>query len=336
MVDPARLCPARRRRHRPVTLRAAAAAGAPGRRRRRRAPPAARHRDRPVGHLHGHDRRRGDGRRRRRPRQRPAADRGDRRAAGVRPRADAARAAGAHRGTALAPGALRSPHRRRRLRLGPAGGRRARLRLHAMRQPDPGGGDLGERRLGKNDPHRAGIRARLGARAARAHARRQTSVRPRAQGGPRPGAAARAGDDHGPHGGRDPHQPGRQLRPVRRPAHPGRQPHGLARVLERGDRPAAPDHGPSAEVRSRERLRRVRQLGDGRPSCRTRREPGHPARRRPAAAAARRRSRIHGNRGLVQHPRATARRRSARCRGGWCWSTSGPTPASTAFARCPI
>jgi cytochrome c biogenesis protein CcdA len=40
---------------------------------------------------------------------------------------------------------------RRRLPLGPARRRCARLRLHALRQPDPRGGDLGQRRVGQND-----------------------------------------------------------------------------------------------------------------------------------------------------------------------------------------
>ena len=53
----------------------------------------------------------------------------------------------AHRGAAVAPGALRPAHARRRLPLGPARRRRARLRLHAVREPDPRGRDLGQRRL---------------------------------------------------------------------------------------------------------------------------------------------------------------------------------------------
>ena len=117
---------------------------------------------------------------------------------------------------------------RRRLPFGPARGRRARLRLHALRQPDPGRGDLRQRRLRENDRDRARLRARLGGRAAGAHAGRQAPVRPRAQGRSRPAAAACAGHDHDPHGGRDPDQPRRQLRPVRGPAHPRRQPHGVA------------------------------------------------------------------------------------------------------------
>ena len=63
-----------------------------------------------------------------------------------------------------------------------------------------------------------------------------------AQGRSRAAAAARARHDHDPHGGRDPDQPRRQLRPVRRPAHPRRQPHRVARVLAHGDQPPARDH----------------------------------------------------------------------------------------------
>ena len=43
---------------------------------------------------------------------------------------------------------------RRRLPLGPARRRRARLRLHPVREPDPRGGDLGQRRLRQNDRDR--------------------------------------------------------------------------------------------------------------------------------------------------------------------------------------
>ena len=62
-----------------------------------------------------------------------------------------ARPGGAARGAAVAPRALGPALDRRRLPFGPARRRRARLRLHALRQPDPGGGDLRERRLGAND-----------------------------------------------------------------------------------------------------------------------------------------------------------------------------------------
>ena len=65
---------------------------------------------------------------------------------------------GAHRGAAVAARALRPALDRRRLPLGPARGRRARLRLHALRQPDPGGGHLRQRRLRENDPDRARLR----------------------------------------------------------------------------------------------------------------------------------------------------------------------------------
>ncbi len=49
-----------------------------------------------------------------------------------------------------------------------------------------------------------------------------------APGRPRTAAATGARHDHDRHGACDRHEPGRQLRPVRRPAYSERQPHGIA------------------------------------------------------------------------------------------------------------
>ncbi len=47
-----------------------------------------------------------------------------------------------------------------------------------------------------------------------------------------------------------------------------------------------------------------------------------------------RRARLHQHPAVVQHPRRPAADASPACAATWCWSTSGPTPASTASARC--
>jgi len=79
-------------------------------------------------------------------------------------------------GAAVAPGPLRAAHARRRIRLGAAGGRRAGLRVHAVRQPDPRCGDLGERSVGQNDRDRDRLRSRLGRSAAGAQPRRAAAI----------------------------------------------------------------------------------------------------------------------------------------------------------------
>ena len=122
---------------------------------------------------------------------------------------------------------------------------------------------------GKTIADRAGLRVRLGARAARAHARRQAAVRPRAPGRARPAAAARARHDHDPHGARDPDQPGRQIRPVHRPAHSQRQPDRVARVLEHR-RPAGCTKSP-ATSRSSPRPTDPRRAKAPRANCMRRR-----------------------------------------------------------------
>ena len=192
-----------------------------------------------VDHVHGHDRRRGQGRRRRRARQRPAARSRDRVLLGfglalLVPRCE--RAAG---GAALAAGAASGPATRGDGFLsGLARRRRAGLRLHALREPDPRGGDLGQRGLRPHGRDRARLRGRLGARAARAHARRPARCSTACRRAGRGPALQRAlGVVMVAHRGGDHHQPRCQLRPVRRPAHPRRQPHRGARVL------AAPSPG---------------------------------------------------------------------------------------------
>ena len=47
------------------------------------------------------------------------------------------------------------------------------------------------------------------------------------------------------------------------------------------------------------------------------------------------RAELRRHRGLVQHPRRPAADARRACAAASCWSTSGPTPASTASARCP-
>ena len=74
-----------------------------------------------------------------------------------------------------------------------------------------------------------------------------------------------------------------------------------------------------AELRGRDALRRDRD-GDEPP-------------RRPAGA--RPRARLRRQPALVQHARRRAAPSRAAARQGRAWSTSGPTPASTASARCP-
>ena len=208
----------RRGRHGPVAVRAAGAAGAAVGRRRRRPPAAAGHRDRPVGHLHGHDRRAGQA-------WSTASASAATRCATSRSSCCSSSgwrcwcpALAARLEAPLSRLARFGPRTtRRRLPLGPARRRRARLRLHALRQADPRGGHLRQRRLrAKRSLSAIAYAAGSARRAARAHARRPEAVRPRAPGRPRSDAAARAGRDHDRHGGRDRHQPRRQLRPVRR------------------------------------------------------------------------------------------------------------------------
>ncbi len=181
-------------------------------------------------------------------------------AAGVRPGAADARRGRPPRGAAVASGAVRSAHHRRRLPVGPARGRRPRLRLHALREPDPRGGDLRERRLRQNGrcspiAYAAGSAAVL---LALSLGGRRVFDRVRSAGrGPALGRAlgaimiltalAIA------------HQPRRQLRPAHRRKDPQRQPHRVARVLEIGHRPAARNHRPPHEVHSRQRLGRLRR-----------------------------------------------------------------------------
>ena len=73
---------------------------------------------------------------------------------------------------AVAADPLRPAHARRRVRQRPRRRRRARLRLRAVRRPDPGRGDLGQRGLGVDGGGGAQLRGRLRRRPARALPRR--------------------------------------------------------------------------------------------------------------------------------------------------------------------
>ena len=150
-VDPDPLCHPRRRRYRAVAVRAAGAARAARLRRRRRAAATARGRARADGHVHRHDRRDRQGRRRRRARRGSVARHRGGRAARLRRRDARAGDGGTPGGAALAAGRFGPSSTGRRLPLGPARRRRARVRLHALRRPDPRGRDLGQRRQRAND-----------------------------------------------------------------------------------------------------------------------------------------------------------------------------------------
>ncbi len=200
------------------------------------------------------------------------------------------------RGAALAAGAVRAEERRRGLLVGDARRRRARVRVHAVREPDPRRGDLGQRGVRADGRARDRLRDRLGAGAAGAHARRALGVRARAPRRARRSAAARDGGGDGPDGRRDPDQPGRQLRPARRGTDPGRQPDGRSRVLEHASRAAC-----------------TRSRATGRSSC------PRTARRRVGARRARSRWRRR-------------RRRRPRC---WPRRTSSPPSAWRPNSRKP-
>ena len=151
-----------------------------------------------------------------------------------------------------APVAVRAAHARRRLRLGPARRRRARLRLHAVRGADPRRGHHGQRGHRAVGRGRARVRGRVGGRAARALPRRPARARPRPA---RPGAAPRVQRGMGAvmlatalaHR----HERRRELRPARRAADPRGQRHRVARALGRGREAPARDQRPQAEVHRR-------------------------------------------------------------------------------------
>ena len=168
--------------------------GAAVRQRQRRAAAPGRRRLRARAHPHDRDRRDRVGRRRRRLRRRHAAHAGDRRAA--RLRADAARAGREplDRGADGGAVALRAAPGRHGVLVGPRRRRGARLRLRAVRGPDPRRRHLGER-VARDDRRarrgRGRVRRRLGRRAARDRARRAARARARAARPARPGRAAR-------------------------------------------------------------------------------------------------------------------------------------------------
>ena len=242
----------------------------------------------------------------------------------------------AHGGAAVAPGALRPALERRRLSLGPARRRRARLRLHAVREPDPRGRDLRQRRIRQNDRDR---------RSPTRSARPSCCSRSR--------SAAGALFDRVRKAGRGP-QLQRAL--------------GVIMILTalailtnldvnfdqfvaehipnvnltaslecsgNGHRPPARDHRPPGQVRARQRIRGVRRLATSKLHAAAR-DASQATLLADARSCPRwHRARIHGNRRIGSTRRATARSRSPRCAAASCWSTSGPTRASTASARFP-
>ena len=175
----------RRRRDRALAVRAARAAraavrGAIGGRRR-----PLRHRARAGHHVHGHDRRAS-----RRwstasgwATRRCATSRSSRcRCSGSRCRAAAARRPAG--GAAVAAGALRAEARRPRLLVRAAGGRGARLRLRALRRPDPRRGGVGRRRL-RARPSRSAVAYALGSAIVLLHPRaRRAGACSTGEGGP--------------------------------------------------------------------------------------------------------------------------------------------------------
>ena len=126
---------------------------------------------------------------------------------------------------------------RRRLRLGPARRRRAGLRLRPVRGADPGRGHRRRRGVVAHGARRPRLRAGLGARPARALARRARPRRPRARHGARPGPPARAGRRPRPHRRRDGDQPRRPL-PVGHRRPPARRRWSTRRTASRPPTPS--------------------------------------------------------------------------------------------------
>ena len=101
---------------------------------------------------------------------------------------------------------------------------------------------------------------------------------------------------------------------------------------------ALADHLPaSLSTRPAARALRRRRGPARRPARQAalRRRRATPAAARRQAAGPRRRARLHRQRALVQHPRRPAADARRACAAASCSSTSGPTRASTACARCP-
>ena len=225
----------------------------------------------------------------------------------------------------------------RRLPLGPARRRRARLCLHALREPGARGRDLRRRGQRARRGPRRRLRGRVGDRPARACARRPLADGPRAPRRPRPGdPARRSARSWSSRGSRSPigldvnfdqfvaqHIPNVNLTASLECSH------GVTERLHAADRPAR-------EVPPGERFVELRRrLLDDPRRC-GRRLPGRAARRRAAAAgrSARRRNSPTPSSGSTP-PAAQPLHARASCAARSCSSTSGPTRASTASARCP-
>ena len=164
-----------------------------------------------------------------------------------------------------------------------ARGRRARLRLHTVRLPDPGGGDNRQRsERAERSCWRSPTRP---ARAPCCSCWRSAAAR---------SSTACAGPDEGPALQRAlgvvmiltavviaGDEPERQVRRIRRQRNPQRQPHRRPRVLPHGHQPPAEITGHKA-VHRRQRVLVVwrERLGGTPLGGRPRRQPGDPARRR--------------------------------------------------------
>ena len=301
--------------------------------RRGRTPPSAGHRDRAGGHVHDRDRGAGAARQGRGPRQRRRADARDHRVDRLRPGPADPRARGAHPGSAVASGALRSKDPRRRLLVGSRGRGRARVRLRAVRRADPRRRHVGQRLERRDRPgrcRRTVLRGRAQRRAAAVRAGRPRGDRTGAALGARPRGRAdarrRADRDRRADGG----QPRRPLRGVARqepePAGVPARSHQVAGDLELRAEPARVT---ATRVASSRRVSAKPRPGRC-PRLRASRSPA--SRRRRCPTSARRRTSPTPSSGST-HPVAP-RCRWRRCAATSCSSTSGPTRASTASARC--
>ncbi len=179
------------------------------------------------------------------------------------------------------------------------------------------------------------LRGRAVRRTARVRLRRARGDRPgpprRARQHRQPRPRRRAAGDRGPDGVQ-------RRRPVRGGARQGREPPGdpgrsnaVARELERGPEPPRVA-APGVPVRDRSEGGLHGAGGDRNFGRRAR--GGDPGRQDTGAARPRDRSRIHRQPGLVQHPGRPAADRWPGSAATSCSSTSGPTRASTACARC--
>ena len=284
--------------------------------RHRRAPPPGGHRPRPGGHLHGDDRRPGQRHRRRRPRAGADADAGRRRAHRLRHR----------RGVPGSAARLEAPLARLS-RLGPrtrgdgfGSGLLVGAALGFVYAPCAGPilaaviavGAASSRRCPSASPSRWARRVvllalSLGGRASRGACAPRRAARPSSARWPScwslPAWRWR----------RTSTCASRRRSPTTCPPSLVNPTHGLER-----------SHAVASAARRPARPVALRGRGD--------RAPGAEAR---APAAPGRRPRLHRQPALVQHARRPAADAWPVLRGRSCSSTSGPTPASTACARCP-